>query len=488
MKTVLRTLKFAPLGAVLWLAPSIAAAQQHGITPGQALLQSCTSQAGSMRVDDRIQLGRARTIAPARYAGGASPSTCDGFTWVALKGNIRYVNVDWKGPPRWSAWDCSHSNMAWGLYKKQSSGGWGWVGGGGSFGNMPGGDNHTCVYDGTGFPTDQNWGSFQVATNAASSAEYRIAFQAWSHDDPNLGHHNYCADPMNCQWPVGVTLLSTLPLPFAKQDFTIFRPNGGVWWFADSTAGGYYTQQWGDSQDGIVPGDYDGDWNSDFAVRRVVNGKLMWYVINSQSGATTGTEWGQAGDIAVPGGDWDGDGRTDMAYFRPSTSQWGTVHSNIWTGFIDYFGLSTDTPLAGNYDGDQISDLTTFRPSNGTWTSVLSTDGSLKYSYWGASTDIPLTPDLDGDYRTDVAVWRPSNGTFYWITSSGGQGLQRQWGQNGDVPVPGYYDSDSVADVAVFRPSEGRWYYTYSTTGGSSWTAWGQSGDKPAFPFSRGGN
>ena len=52
---------------------------------------------------------------------------------------------------------------------------------------------------------------------------------------------------------------------------------------------------------------------------------------------------GQSGDIPVPG-DYDGDGRTDVAVFRPSTGQWFIQNSGGGSS-TPSFGVGGDLPL-----------------------------------------------------------------------------------------------------------------------------------------------
>jgi hypothetical protein len=55
---------------------------------------------------------------------------------------------------------------------------------------------------------------------------------------------------------------------------------------------------WGDSSDQPVPGDYDGDGKADLAVFRQEEGN--WYVINSQTNTVTVQTWGTVGDLPLP--------------------------------------------------------------------------------------------------------------------------------------------------------------------------------------------
>ena len=222
------------------------------------------------------------------------------------------------------------------------------------------------------------------------------------------------------------------------------------------------SQMWGMPGDIPVPGDYDGDGKTDYAIWRPSTGE--WWIIRSSDGTLQYQVWGVAGDIPVPG-DYDGDGKTDIAIWRPSTGAWWIISSSSGTSTTQFWGGSGDTPVPGDYDGDGKTDLAIWRPSSGTWWIWRSSDGAQYNQAWGGNGDIPVPGDYDGDKKTDLAVWRPSSGVWWiWRSSDGGQ-YNQGWGESGDIPAPGDYDGDKKTDLAVFRPSTTTWWVIRSSDG-----------------------
>jgi hypothetical protein len=157
--------------------------------------------------------------------------------------------------------------------------------------------------------------------------------------------------------------------------------------------------------------------------------------------------------------DFNGDGRTDVGVWRPSTSQWFLKDQ-----FARSWGLPGDIPVAGDYNGNGTTDVAVFRAHSGQW--FVADQNS---TYWGLSGDIPVPADYDGNGTTDIAVWRPSTGQWFLLGQPG-----VSWGVTGDIPVPADYDGNGTADIAVWRPSTGQWYVRNQVT-----VSWGVNGDVP---------
>jgi hypothetical protein len=75
--------------------------------------------------------------------------------------------------------------------------------------------------------------------------------------------------------------------------------------------------------------------------------------------------------------DFDGDGKSDLAVFHPSTGEWRITPSGGGAAYVVPFGEKGDVPMPGRYDDDAKDDIVVWRPADGTWRSLsVALDGS----------------------------------------------------------------------------------------------------------------
>jgi hypothetical protein len=228
-----------------------------------------------------------------------------------------------------------------------------------------------------------------------------------------------------------------------------------------------------------VAGDYLATGATQGALfRRTGPNSAAWFVANS---SINGRSFG-AGSMDVPiAADVDGDGKTDLVIFRPSTGQWFAQQSS--KGYAGQLLTTVVAPAAGDipapadYSGIGKATLAVFRPSTGQF--FVSGQSGATVVTAGKAGDIPVPANYDNTGKDEFAVYRPGAGEWFIQGPNGVHSVF--FGLTGDIPVPGAYDATAAnpsAEVAVFRPGTGQ--YLIRTAGGATRTLNFAPGDIPA--------
>ncbi|HEX2178055.1 MAG TPA: VCBS repeat-containing protein [Actinomycetota bacterium] len=185
--------------------------------------------------------------------------------------------------------------------------------------------------------------------------------------------------------------------------------------------------------------DFDGDGRTDISFYRRSTG--IWWIKDAAR-----VDWGgEPSDIVVPA-DYDDDGKTNVAVYRRATGIWYIQGMNP----VNWGSDPSDQPVPGDYDGNGTPNLAVYRGATGVWY----IQGMNPVNLGGDPSDVPVPADYDADGVTDLAIYRASTGMWYFENAP----MVNWGGVAGDVPIPADYDGDGDAEIAVYRPSTGMWY------------------------------
>jgi uncharacterized protein YvpB len=126
---------------------------------------------------------------------------------------------------------------------------------------------------------------------------------------------------------------------------------GGQYWVNNSNAAsmGEYSFYYGNPDDVVLVGDWDGDGIDTLIVRR--GGQYWVNNKNANSMSDYSFYYGNPEDKVLIG-DWDGDGRDTIGVVRGANFQLRNATTTGAPDIVFDYGVATDTAFAGDFNGD----------------------------------------------------------------------------------------------------------------------------------------
>jgi hypothetical protein len=211
---------------------------------------------------------------------------------------------------------------------------------------------------------------------------------------------------------------------------------------------------------GEVPavGDFNGDGKDDIVV--FTRGTLGDAYVALSTGSSFGAsaKWHDFFGLGneVPGvGDFNGDGKDDVVVFNQGTLGDVYVATSTGSGFVgtsvkwhDYFALNGESPRIGDFDGDGRDDIATFTTNAAADVFVATSDGTafvgttVKWNdFFGLAGEFPYTGDFNGDGKDDIVVFTKGSLNDVFVGLSTGTGFLggAKWhdffGLNGEITL-----------------------------------------------------
>lgn len=181
-----------------------------------------------------------------------------------------------------------------------------------------------------------------------------------------------------------------------------------VWRILESTTGNIRTVQFGRVLDVPLRGDYDGDGKADFAIYRKPFSEMPYhntfFIIRSSDGEMQSEVFGNYETDRIISADFDGDRKTDIAVWRRrvtevDTGYWYWIESSTGIHRAFHFGIGNqDLAIPGDYDGDGKTDIAVSRydrnPDQALGKTIFYVNrstGGMTAVHWGNGYDFTMT-------------------------------------------------------------------------------------------------
>ncbi len=208
--------------------------------------------------------------------------------------------------------------------------------------------------------------------------------------------------------------------------------------------------------DVAVAGDWDGDGRDEIALKR---GSTYLLNYNNDGSSDDSFSFGRDDDTPIAG-DWDGDGRDEIGLKRGSTYYLNYGRdSDAEVSFS--FGQASDAPIAGDWDKDGRDEIGIRRGSKFYLNYNNDSDSEASFSF-GQDSDTPLAGDWDKDGRDEVGLKR-LNKYYLNYDKNGKAEVSFSFGQASDIGLAGDWDKDHRDEIGIRRGNT--YYLTYDNNG-----------------------
>jgi hypothetical protein len=233
----------------------------------------------------------------------------------------------------------------------------------------------------------------------------------------------------------------------------------------------------------VVTGDFNGDGLTDIAVGANNLGGLGVYFSNGGVAGfgpafspQPGSDWSSLSTAQMIGGDFNGDGLSDIAVIAPNMGAIGVYLSNgngtfgatvsSQTG-TDWGSWPSARPIAGDFNGDGLTDIAVIANNlggigvylsngNGTFLPAWSPQPGTDWGSWPSAQ--PIAGDFNGDGLTDIAVIANNLGGIGVYLSNGDGTFRPVWAPQPGAdwgswpsarPIAGDFNGDGLTDIAI---------------------------------------
>lgn len=182
----------------------------------------------------------------------------------------------------------------------------------------------------------------------------------------------------------------------------------------------------------VVAGDWNGDGVTSTGWYNPADGSFhLTNALEASGAADYAFLSGPKGrtDIIPLAGDWDGDGRDSVGWYNPVDGSFHLSNSVAATSASDYAftqgpaNLPGISVVAGDWDGDGRDAVGWYKPADGSWnlsnslTTTQTSDYAFAYGPSGDTAVRPVVGDWNGDGTTTAGWYNPRDGSFHLIDS-----------------------------------------------------------------------